>query len=310
VLGLGLQPGTAATARFMTPKPHYRALHRALGKPWLWFTVSASDQLHVEIGRSEIVDQFNMLNALVPVTIALCGNSPISQARDTGAPCFRELRMAQLLRERDRYGMLDTHPHQVGDLIDHILGTEFLVRAEQGSYEVVGQPFWSWLLAESPGLEHAFRSFSFHDHYNWHSCRPRMATGTIELRAACQQPHQEHMAAAALHLGMVEAAASLAPILERELKTRGLPYLYRTTLTRGLDLDSDVLAAIGSLLDRCAMALRRRQAGEERFLEPLYRRLAARENPGQRAASVFRRDGLAGLLAHAAHRIPSGMRAP
>jgi hypothetical protein len=50
-----------------------------------------------------------------------------------------------------------------------------------------------------------WRHFLAHDHYVWHSARPRVRQATVELRAACQQPWGEHMAAQALQLAIVEA---------------------------------------------------------------------------------------------------------
>jgi gamma-glutamylcysteine synthetase len=51
--------------------------------------------------------------------------------------------------------------------------------------------------------------FLAHEHYVWHSTRPRTKQGTVELRAACQQPWSEHMAATALQLGLVEAMTEI-----------------------------------------------------------------------------------------------------
>ena len=47
-------------------------------------------------------------------------------------------------------------------------------------------------------------AFLYHEHYIWNSARPRARQATVELRAACQQPWPDHMAATALGLGIVE----------------------------------------------------------------------------------------------------------
>ena len=49
-------------------------------------------------------------------------------------------------------------------------------------------------------------SFLAHEHYIWHSARPRYKQGTIELRSACQQPWDSHLSVAALSLGLVEGS--------------------------------------------------------------------------------------------------------
>ena len=107
LLGCGVQPKTEASAEIMTPKPHYAALHRAIGAPWLNFTVTASDQLHIDVRRDETILQTNLHNLLAPVIIALCGNSSI-YADASGDCCVRETAMAPPPSGVDgieRYGM-------------------------------------------------------------------------------------------------------------------------------------------------------------------------------------------------------------
>lgn len=50
----------------------------------------------------------------------------------------------------------------------------------------------------------SYDDFLFHDHYVWHSARPRPKQATIEFRAACQQPLDDQQVVAALSLGIVE----------------------------------------------------------------------------------------------------------
>lgn len=51
--------------------------------------------------------------------------------------------------------------------------------------------------------------FEMHEHYVWHSARPRPKQSTVELRAACQQPGSANMAVSALALAIVEATPEL-----------------------------------------------------------------------------------------------------
>lgn len=62
-----------------------------------------------------------------------------------------------------------------------------------------------------------WQGFLAHDHYVWHSSRPRVRTGTLELRSACQQPWEEHMSAQALNLALVEAWRDLDSYIVDEL---------------------------------------------------------------------------------------------
>ena len=45
VLGYGIQPGTPPTRALMTARPRYGNLLAQIGDPWLWFAVTASDQV-------------------------------------------------------------------------------------------------------------------------------------------------------------------------------------------------------------------------------------------------------------------------
>ena len=62
VLGFGIQPQSAPSRELLTAKPRYWTLLEALGDPWLWFTVTASDQTHVAINRGEVLYRLKCLS--------------------------------------------------------------------------------------------------------------------------------------------------------------------------------------------------------------------------------------------------------
>ena len=76
-LGYGVQPVTSPALGLMTPKQRYQSLYRAMGTEWLWYTVTAADQVHVAISRAEAIPLLNFANLMAPVIIALCANSPV-----------------------------------------------------------------------------------------------------------------------------------------------------------------------------------------------------------------------------------------
>ena len=77
VLGYGIHPRSAPTLELLSPKARYSVLKKVIGQDWLSFTVSASDQLHVDVSRDEITDVLNVSNMLSSVVIAMCGNSSV-----------------------------------------------------------------------------------------------------------------------------------------------------------------------------------------------------------------------------------------
>ena len=64
VLGYGVQPQTEGSRELMTPKRRYGVLHEVLGDAWLWFSVTASDQVHVDVSRSEVLAVNDLANLL------------------------------------------------------------------------------------------------------------------------------------------------------------------------------------------------------------------------------------------------------
>lgn len=135
--------------------------------------------------------------------------------------------------------------------------------------------------------------FQTHEHYVWHSARPRAKQATIELRASCQQPGQDHMVASALSLGLVEAHVEVLHVLSGDGGLSGLPHvwdhligLHTKAVQRGLEDDS-VATMCHLLLEACEEGLVRRGLGEEVYLEPLWHRLRVRQNPSQKSRSLF-----------------------
>ncbi|MEZ4634661.1 MAG: glutamate-cysteine ligase family protein [Caldilineaceae bacterium] len=205
VLGLGMQPLTPPSLALMSPKQRYRAMFDSMGEDWLWYTTTASDQLHVDVARPEMTQMLNLSLLMTPVVLALCGNSPLAGGR-IGAFCAtREGIVTQRSRYADRHGMI-THAYADPlDLVTRLSRLPYLLRRQGTHLLPDGRPFEDVLATEGAD----FDAFLLHDHYIWHSARLRVAHATLELRAACQQPHHEQMSAAAFYLGIVEAAPAL-----------------------------------------------------------------------------------------------------
>ncbi len=295
LLGYGIQPLTPPSRALMTPKQRYQVLHQAMGESWLWYTITASDQLQVDIARPELVHMVNYGNLITPVVIALCANSPVYAGRESGLCSAREGRMLAIYSEEQRHGMIRRPFRDMTDYVATMSQSLCFMLREGERYRVYNRPFTEYLAEHGPD----FDAFLFHEHYIWNSARARTAYGTLELRSACQQPWDEHMAAAALYLGLVEAADQVTSYLEglfgAELWPRMHAY-HRQAIATGLAGPEPVSGFLAQLLTLAQRALERRGWGEESLLRPLFRSLAARENPAQRILARFRSQGLAGLL--------------
>ena len=105
VLGYGVQPLSPPTRDLLSPKQRYHALADVMGADWIWYTVTASDQTHVDISRDEAVSMLNFGSLIAPVVVALCANSPLAAGALTADCSGREGRMITA-RYGERHGMI------------------------------------------------------------------------------------------------------------------------------------------------------------------------------------------------------------
>ena len=309
VLGYGIQPLATPSLGLQTAKQRYGVLHEAIGETWLWFALTASDQCHTRVARGEVVPLTNLCHLMTPMLIALCANSPITGGAPVGAMSARELTMGRIHAEEARHGMPFGPDADLEGLMGRLAGLPFLVRARDGVYMPMKGRFIDQLIAGVAAGEldedRAFDDFLMHEHYIWNSARPRSTHGTLELRAACQQPLGEHMAAAALNVAFVAAAPALSALIEARLGADAWPAMRRWhhgAVHQGLAAAEPAPGFTGEALQACADALAARGRGEEALLKPLFDRLSVGLNPAQRAVQVFEAGGMPALIAHTSRR--------
>ena len=184
VLAYGIQPVSVPSLRIMSPKQRYQSLYRAMGAEWLWYTVTAADQVQIDVTRQEAVQMLNFGNLMAPVIIALCGNSPVYGDRLSAFCSGREGEMALIHANEHRHGMPEAPFASIADYITRSSQIQHLILRSDGEVVPTSQPFVDFLRETGPDLE----QFLFHEHYIWNSARLRVAYGTLEIRPACQQP--------------------------------------------------------------------------------------------------------------------------
>ena len=300
VLGYGMQPLSAGTVDFLTAKPRYRTLLDSLGPDWLWFTLTASDQTHVAVGRPELVATTNLASLLTPAVIALCANSPIWAERDQGVCCGRESEMGRIQADHHRHGMPQGPLASVEDLVARTLPQHFLMRKDNGRLVANHTSFEAHLktLGGAEG-DDAWAAYLLHEHYTWNSARPRTAHSTLELRSACQQPPGSHLVATALSLAIVEGAPELAALREARMGAETWPQMrawHAAVITHGLAAPTPTPGLLTEILEHCEAALGRRGRSEARFLAPLWQRLEAGMSPAQSVRADFAAGGIPALL--------------
>jgi gamma-glutamylcysteine synthetase len=301
VLGMGVQPLTPASEALMTPKPRYGVLQQAIGDAWLSFSATASDQTHVDVAAPEIIPMSNLCNLLSPVIIALCGSSGVVEGVDASLCSWREAKMGEIQPEFGRHGMPVVPAESLAHHLEMLCGLPHLMDRKDGTSTLGdGRPFSA--LLEGMDDDEAWRAFMVHDHYVWHSARPRSRQGTIEVRCAGQQPWDGHMSAAALSLGLVCGAAELARFVDDELGPEAWSIMRRwhvEVIRHGLAATEPRAGFIRGVLERAKAALRARGRKEATMLDPLFARLDRGANPAQRARALLALEGLDAVIAQA-----------
>uniref|UniRef100_A0A7S2SEH8 glutamate--cysteine ligase n=1 Tax=Rhizochromulina marina TaxID=1034831 RepID=A0A7S2SEH8_9STRA len=327
VLGCGIQPLTRPSAALMTPRERYNRLMELL-PGWAWFSATASDQVHVDITREEFPLITSVCNAATPALVALCGNSGVHSGLVADTCCTREAATHQVMGHR--HGMPEAPVSSVDEWMEQIATLDFLMRKDHpkdtnprvaylnDDVSLGLAPFSDHLGASSSASqgqvtgsrdEQDWEDFLFHEHYVYHSARPRSKQATVELRPCCQQPWADHMVVAALSLGLVQSGPRLLPFLvpSYEAGASGawhgalagrwahLQGLHHRAVTTGLE-DDEVAELCKGILTACAQALEERGLGEEAFLEPLFQRVEERENPAQQLQRAMRDVGMKGVV--------------
>jgi gamma-glutamylcysteine synthetase len=280
----------------LAPKRRYPALLRAIGPRWLRFAVTASDQIHIDVTRDELIPAFNAMNGLAGAMIALTANSSVYGGRPGRYASGREGLMRTTTAEPYRHGAVGRPLADVEEYVRWAAGFRCLClpgprsgfRFPSGSY-----------LDHARGRPPDLGEFLFHEHYLWPSARPRARLGTMENRPACNQPHADSWAPAALALGLSEGLSEVRDFLEwyPAHGWRGL-LAYRSRAVRdGIGAAEPAVGFLRSVLSLAERGLKARGHGEEDLLAPLHERLAAQTGPADRAREVARSRGAGALAA-------------
>lgn len=299
LLGYGIQPLQPGTPDFMAPKQRYGVLLEVLGPIWLLFTLTASDQVHLEASREDWVLRQDLGNLLAPLTVALCANSPIFEGRDQGFCSSREGQMGRIGADVFRHGMPGGPAHTPVGFIHQKAVQPFLMRRRGGQLLPCSGSFLGWCDREDLDPDTLWDDYLVHEHYIWNAARPRPVHGTIEMRSACQQPPDEHWAASVLGVAILCAAPALGELVHGALGNQAWPRMrawHHQVMREGLAAPEPAPGFLAAALGACEDALRARGRGEEALLAPLWRRLEARENPAQRARRLWAAGGVEALV--------------
>jgi len=316
----GIQPMTPPTKRLMIKKgrtsPWVKAfgsnrhIEKKDGDDVHLFTINAASHAHVSVCPEEAIDAVNVLNGFSGAQIALTANSNIWRGRmDPDYKCVAEKFWDWWMPDSDRVGM----PREpFGDIEDyvHTIADFKPVYVERNGKPIILERYGTfeeyYKLGRAVGRDTRGQEVSFvpeesdidiHNSCYWYNARISRYF-TVENRVNDQQPPDALLCMAAVTLGLVSALSQAKAVLSsydwqmlreaREIACR------RGLLSRAGEIQVVPIAL--RMWDIAHQGLVRRGLGEERFLEPLERRLSSFECPADQARDLFANGGIDALI--------------
>lgn len=247
----------------------------------------AASQVQLDAQEDTVIDTLNVFAKLEPLKALLFANSPYGDLL-----CSRDHFWKHSLHGLNPHNVdtYETTLHSIEELVAYIRSMSIYCLERDGKYiNFAPTPLEQYFASDSisgeyfdgqqyqpitfaPSLEDLayLRSFKFED---------LTYRGTIEFRSVCEQPVSEIMAPAAFHAGLVEMVPELTELLDADESIYQQGYspaeLRELFVRRNLPdfLERDAASSlITKVLDLAAAGLKKREMGEERFLEPLYHR--------------------------------------
>ncbi|MEJ2696765.1 MAG: hypothetical protein P8013_08955 [Candidatus Sulfobium sp.] len=288
------------------------------------FTVSASNQVHIDVKMDEAIDAVNVFNGLAGAQIALTANSNIWKGRvDEEYKCLGEMFWDWWLKEKSisRYGVPEKKFRDLEDYFLSVLDfppvyvkreglpvclpycrslSDFMECGNGGSgCERMSGEKVCGLTADGREIKMREEPGDVDQHFTffWHNARISRYY-TLENRVNDQQPPGEIMVVPALTLGLMDNLEKAGELVDSH-PWEALREMRTLAARSGLKAEAGGVKAAEVASDMVSIAeegLKRRGMGEEEYLAPLRVRLEKMCCPADHAARVFRTEGVRGLI--------------
>jgi len=316
----GIHPVTPPTKRLMIKKGRTspwakvfgsnRHIDKEDGDDVHLFTINAASHVHVSVCPEEAIDAVNILNGFAGAQIALTANSNIWRGRtDPNYKCVAEKFWDWWMPDSNRVGMPHSRFNNIEDYVRKISDIKPVYVLRNGKPIILeGYKTFAeyYKLARAVGRDIKGREVSFmpeesdidiHNSCYWYNARISRYF-TVENRVNDQQPPDALICIAAATLGLVSALSKAKKELScynwemlreaREIACRRGPL--------GKIGDTQLSTIAGTMLDTARQGLLSRGLGEEKFLQPLEKRLSEFSCPADRAEDLFEKGGIDALV--------------
>lgn len=289
ILSIGCQPRTRPLRSNVARKQRYEVLYETYKKNILPASLSASDQVHVDMTLDEFVPVLNMLNGLAGFLLVLFSNSPLRYGRVNKFHVIREIFWDSLGKARTGVPLRPfTSPE---DYLKRVWDFKCIMCKKGNKFFCTHKKFRDHVRRLSD--EELFKAFLIHEGTVYMCARPRVF-GTVEVRPACLQPWGEMMVVPAFVLGLVENLIE-ADAFVKNFDWKDLRELRYQAMKKGFNtkIQGKIIAPfLKELLDISKRGLIRRNQGAEAYLKPLYKRVAEEQSPADRAVEHFKKGGM------------------
>lgn len=290
ILGLGYQPLGKSSKRYWNRKQRYEVLLDALGPKVYPSCMTASDQIHVDMGLHEFVPVFNLMNGVAGFMMALFSNSPIRNGEISKPQVYREVFWDALGRRRTGIPRKKiNHPHEY---LEHAWNLECLIAKKGRKYYSPQKKFSDFV--KRMNADSTYNKFLVHEGAIWFDARPR-AFGTIEMRPACLQPWKNMMVVPAFMLGLVNNYMEGLMFMEqfewdflRELRTEVAYKGYKTKI-KGKPI-AEFLKELVKIAEKGL------SEGDRGQLRILYQRIAEQQSAADVHIKFFKKGGIPLLI--------------
>ena len=261
---------------------------------------SSASQVQLDVPYDELIENINVFSKLEPIKALIFSNS-VLLGENEDYVCFRDNLWEYSTHGINPHniGMYDIEFSDISELVSYLESLNIYCVMRDGIY--INFP--------SIPLKEYFNSDTIEGEYyckgNYKNIefKPSLDDieylrafkfinltfrGTLEYRSVCTQPIKDSMSVAAFHVGLKHKTKELeklffyAPIFHDCYNITELRKLFiKTELPSSIDQD-ELYGLARNVLDLAKEGLKERGLGEEIFLEPLYRNVDERTNPGKR----------------------------
>ncbi|MBC8217036.1 MAG: hypothetical protein H8E73_01095 [Planctomycetes bacterium] len=274
------------------------------------FTINAASHVHISVCPEEAIDAVNVLNGFSGAQIALTANSNIWRGRmDPEYKCVAEKFWDWWMPDSDRVGMPREPFRDIEDYVRTISNFKPVYVVRNGRPIILERyrTFEEYYkLGRAVGRDTHGQEVSFvpeecdidvHNSCYWYNARISRYF-TVESRVNDQQPPDALLCIAAVTLGLVSALSEAKGVLS-SYDWEMLREAREIACRRGLLSRAGEIPLVPIAIRMWATArqgLLRRGLGEEKFLDPLKRRLRDFRCPADRAKDLFENGGIDALV--------------